>query len=749
MNQFLEQLYSDTVGFISVNTKSESGEPDIERWFSWPSERKIAEKYISIRSDEDTYVSVSIFADRQRIVQDSNPQTHVVWADADVCEPEKFELPPSIIVQTSPAHEDSEACAPRDKSGVEHCNGHYHVFWVLDKAYPAKQIQEIARRVAYAHQDDGCDLGWTLTKILRAPGTSNTKWSPAYKLPEPVFTGEVYSPEDFYKIYGEPEKTEEGQYDLGDTPEPISPTELRFLEKYVEDAGVQGLYLYAVRSGQSWSERMWRLMQELFRFGCEPQEVFYLAWNAACNKYNPVNAGKLTQQGVPIPKRKDPQGVLWREVQKAWAAFISETPTVEQDLVAEEQVAQLELLSDEERKTIAENPTFIDRFTDWCAYRSPDHCREYSHALAWGVLSCAHGNKAFLDAQYGRMPLNLWINIAGDSTRSRKTTVKNLALRVVEGFETQSLETIVLGSDVTSEKLVSTLGERDKMTSLLHIDEIQGFYQELNSRQYRIGTKERFTSLYDGSVPVVLRATQGSGNTHKASTVFNMWGVGIYDSIIKVLTRDEFLSGFMYRTTWAISPKIPYTPGSSNYLNNSDEIRADDQRYWDLVNELVDRSSRYDKDNPLPMRVSMPALVRVNQFVDKLHRFVQSSEDTALDDGIDRLRDSVVKAAALLSYHDGLDEVGELEMLVAIEQGERWFKAFQKVFRDVSGSEFSRRCDELEKFISTGQGRQRTESAIYKRFSYRTTEFETIIGTLVKQGRIRHVPKQDKWEALG
>jgi hypothetical protein len=227
-----------------------------------------------------------------------------------------------------------------------------------------------------------------------------------------------------------------------------------------------------------------------------------------------------------------------------------------------------------------------------------------------------------------------------------------------------------------------------------------------------------------------------------------MWSVGIYEAIVKVLTRDEFLSGFMYRTTWAISPKIPYTPGSSEYLNNSDEIRADDQQYWSLVDELYDRSTRYDKDNPLPMRVSTPALIRVNQFVDKLHRFVQSSEDTALDDGVDRLRDSVVKAAALLSYHDGLNEVGELEMLVAIEQGERWFTDFQKVFRDVSGSEFSRRCDELEKFISTGTGKQRTESAIYKRFSYRITEFETLINTLVKQGRVRHVPKQDKWEGI-
>ena len=119
-----------------------------------------------------------------------------------------------------------------------------------------------------------------------------------------------------------------------------------------------------------------------------------------------------------------------------------------------------------------------------------------------------------------------------------------------------------------------------------------------------------------------------------------------------------------------------------------------------------------------------------------------------MDDGIDRLRDSVVKCAALLSYHNGRDNVGEFEMLVAIRQGEAWFKEFQKMFRAVSGSEFSRRCDELEAYIASGPGRIRREDSIYKRFSYRTTEFGELSSSLIKQGRIRHVPKQNKWEAL-
>ena len=753
MSAFLDQIYGTTKGHVCVVTKGlESGQPDVPRWFSWPDDKNVMDAYIRVRDDEDNYVSVSVFSDTVRTSQDRDAVSRVVWADADTCEPNEFKIPPSIIVQTSPAHEDNEPCPPRDKSERAHCNGHFHCFWVLDEPHPAREVQEVSRLVAYAHRDAGCDLGWTCTKILRAPNTSNTKWDPPYGIGDAEFTGFTYSLSDFHDKYGEPEKLDDGSYDLGDVPETPTEQTMIALEGYIEDAGLTDLYLNRVRHdlGQSWSERMARLQMDLFRWGCSPQEVYHIAWNAACNKYHPKYAGELTQTGVPIPKRHKPEQTLWREVQILWGKYTAEVPDYDagDDIELEQEVQSLELLTSDERKFLEDHPTFVDQFVDWCAYRSPDHARSYSHALAWGVLSCAYGNLAYLDSQYGKIPLNLWLIIAGDSTRTRKSTVVNLALKVVHGLETQTSSTIDIGSDATAEKLITELGGRDKQVSLLTIDEIQGFFRELSARQYRIGTKEKYTKLYDGNVPVVLRATQGSGNLNRAETVFNLWGIGIHDQIVTSLTREDFLSGFMYRTTWAISPPIPYTPNSSNYLNNVDEIGVEDTRYWDIVSELTLNATRTDPENPLPMRLSPKALLRANLFVDKLHRYAQASEDTALDDGIDRLRDSVVKCAALLSYHNGRDNVGEFEMLVAIRQGEAWFKAFQKMFRAVSGSEFSRRCDELEAYIASGPGRIRREDSIYKRFSYRTTEFGELSSSLIKQGRIRHVPKQNKWEAL-
>lgn len=142
--------------------------------------------------------------------------------------------------------------------------------------------------------------------------------------------------------------------------------------------------------------------------------------------------------------------------------------------------------------------------------------------LARTGMGCCpvHTDLAYLDSQYGRDPTKSVAYHCGDSTRTRKSTVVNLALKVVHGLETQTSSTIDIGSDATAEKLITELGGRDKQVSLLTIDEIQGFFRELSARQYRIDTKEKYTKLYDGNVPVVLRATQGSGNLNRAETVF-------------------------------------------------------------------------------------------------------------------------------------------------------------------------------------------------------------------------------------
>ena len=744
VNEFLQTVYgTQQTGFAGMMTRSESGRLDSERFFSWPAKRENFERIVDMRHDEDVYYSVALFSDKRRTQSDESATTKIVWADADVCEPDKFFLEPSIIVQTSPAHAPEEPCGPRDATGAP-CNGHYHLLWVLDHHYPADAVQNVSRKLAYAHRDQGCDLGWTMTKILRVPGTSNTKFEPPYKLPPPTYTGRIYTLREIEDAYADVDDLAPGAVEYTDMPELL---DVSGLEQYVTLAGLEDIYITPPPPGTSWSERAFRLQMDLFRFGLSEQEVFTLAENAACNKYNPLYAGQLTQQGVEIPRRHDPHGVLWREVQKVAAEYKNEqsNPFAEREKAPELRG----LLTPQEEDFLADNPTVIDKYVNWVKSRHPDADEAYLAPSAWMVLSNAYGNLCFFDAQYGKVFPNLWIITAGPSSVGHKSAVKNRMLQLTHAIEDQNLTQIDIGSDATAETLVSALGARDKEVSLLHIEEIAGFFKETMTKNYRSGTQERYTELYDGRVPVVLRATEGLGNKQRAMTVFNLYGVGVDKNITKVLTRENFGSGFMIRAMWSLGEMKPYVRGDKDIANNPD-ISPDygDPEFHALVRDIVHAQSRADKDKPLHLRMDDDALERINDWTHEVNLHALSMQDDVLQSGVERLRDSVVRCATLLSYHNGLTSIGLFETLVAIKQGDAWFRDLQKILGEVSSTGFGRTCDEVEQFIALGTNKQRTDATIYKRFGFRPFEFKDVTDTLRAQGRIRRVAKQGKWEAL-
>lgn len=740
---FFDKIYgSGHVGQVCMMTRSESGQLDSERFFEWPAHKENFHRIAAMRHDEDVYYSVSMFSGKKRTQNDTGAKTKIVWADADVCPPHRFRLEPSVIVQTSPAHKDDEPCGPRDKTGAK-CNGHFHTMWELDDYYPADEVQDVARKLAYAHKDDGCDLGWTMTKILRVPGTSNTKFDPAYEIPEPTYSGKVYTLAELSDIYSDIEDVGPRARATTGVPELIDTSTL---EHYVEKAGLTELYLESPKDGESWSERAYRFQMDLFRFGLSVEEVFTLAENAACNKYNPMFAGSTTQTGVVIPKRSDPLGVLWREVQKVQAEYQSEI--VIPQLAEDATKIELTLLSADEKALVADNRTFIDEYSDWVMSRHPDVDPKYPRSTAWMLLSCAYGNLCFVDSLYGKMFPNIWVMIGGQSTVGHKSASKNRMLQVVHALEEQNLNKIDIGSDSTAEQLTSVLGTRDKEVSLLHTDEINGFFREAMTKKYRSGTLERYTELYDGRVPVVLRASENSGNKNRASTVFNFMGVGIYRHIVRNLTRENFESGFMIRALWTVGEDKVYRRGDSDFANNPDKPNYGDPEFFKIVQKLVVNQSRYDMENPQPLRIEAEALERLNMWTHSLKTYCIEVGDEVLGAGVDRLRDSVVKCAALLSYHNKQDSIELFELLVAMSQGEEWFRDLAHILGDVSSSSFGRLLDDVEQYISAGSRGQRTDAMIYKKFGFKPAEFKEATGALTAQGRIRRVAKEGKWEVL-
>lgn len=727
MRRFLEEIYGGSVGFLDIVTLDpHTGAPTSERWLSWPNDKTFAERYVNLREDEDVYISVALFNDKQRTDRDLNARVRAVWADADTCRPDQFRVKPSITVQTSP--------------------GRWHVWWVLDREAPAREASQIARKVAYAHQEQGCDLGFHVSKILRVPGTTNNKYKEPYTV-KAEYTGTTYTLEELNNAYADVELDREIEFSA-DVPAPITGDDLRELENKLEQWDLIDLYLHKPDPGQSWSERMFRLEIELFRNGMNADEVFSIMLNAPINKYNQTDG--VTQTGVPLPRRPHPEQDLWRDVQRARAEaeeYSNEAPSV-----SKEDLPPVSLLSLSERELLRDNPTFPDLYTSWALTRSPDSPAIYHRALSWQILASCLGDRAYVDLRWGKMYLNLWTFILGETTRYRKSTSMGFATEVIEQVDTGSMtESTYIGSDATSEALTKTLGAREGKSSLVHIDEINEFFAEVFTKGYRAGTLGMFTKIYDGRVPVVLRASKDAGNSKHERAVLNFLGGGIQSKLSQILHREHFESGFLLRTTWAAAEPIFYTEGSSDVmLRDSGMLSvADDPTLKKFVRNIVHVKSKHSDDNPTEIELSEEALVRINKMVHDMHAYAHRIGDSVVEAGIDRLRDSILKAAALLTLLMDEKEISEFLMLRAILQGEEWFIGLIKMVSEVSTSGFGRQLDEIVTYIASGKGQMRTEGEIYRKFSFRPHEYREIVDSLRLSGRIRREAGDDrKWKAL-
>lgn len=713
--QFLSALYEDSTGYLCVVTVGdESGQPDQQRWFDWPREQTMIEKYIDIRADEDVYTAVALYSAKERTGNDRDAKSRVVYADADTCHPSNFRLTPSISVQTS--------------------EGRWHCFWMLDGEVSAQEAAEASHRIAKAHQSQGCDQsGWIASKILRVPGTTNRKHGKAEQV-EAKYTWEIYSLDKINKAYSDIDVTAVTVRDKEQPPM----LDIVELENRLIGSPAADLYLAIPAASQSWSERLYRLELDLFRDGFTTQEVYTIAWHAKCNKYHPDAAGMLTQSGVPIPRRANPENVLWQEVLKAEGEYRIETRAVSVDPEPGLTDA-FKFVTDEERKFIEENPTFIEEFSDWVGTRSPQSAVRYRRSAAYMLLSCVFGDKGYVSPQFGRVPLNMWVMTLGGTSSTKKTTVKDLMMEVLDHFSQMTGDhNIMLANDFSSEALNKNLGPRDGKVSMIVIDELHGFLREILGKGYKSGLKEVLTDLFNGLVRVALRMSKDSAQMKKARTVFNFYGIGTDKQVTKVLTLEDFQSGFMMRPVYAVADPVSVDKEDDRLRLRDEYVAVKDGRSADFARRFVRIGGKF---NDVEIQFEPDAWERFDQWQDDTFEMVNMLPHFDLvKPGIDRLKVTVLKASALIAMSEERSLVSKADMLHVIAQAELWFTDLLRMINSVSESEFQQQANEIAVYIRSGKGHKRNRANTMRAFSrYRTRQFDEFIDSLVQQGRIKEV----------
>ena len=148
--EFLGVIYGDIKGYVNIVTMDPlDGEDTVKSKFvEWPAKRDFAQRYLSMR---------------------------------DTCPPSEFEVEPSLVVRTS-----------RNRT---------HCWWILDTPHPLAECSEVARSIYQKHRDKGCDSGWQTSKLLRVPGSVNTKYGADYPVRVVENTGAVYTLDEIKAAY--------------------------------------------------------------------------------------------------------------------------------------------------------------------------------------------------------------------------------------------------------------------------------------------------------------------------------------------------------------------------------------------------------------------------------------------------------------------------------------------------------------------------------------------------------------------
>lgn len=717
IKDFLESVLGSGAGYATIVTKDGRGVPTVQKFFSYPDDLDSMVAYAEQHSEEDVYFSPILYYEERRIRENAKTVS-VVYADADTCAPENFRLKPSISVETS------------DKR--------WHTYWILDGEQDPQRVALVAKQIAYAHRDQGCDVsGWNPTKLLRIPGTSNKKYSETQRVTA-TSSGELYKLADIELKYKD--VIVDKVLDLADAPLPAQPPAvMTVLAKISSNKEVLSLYLDEPMPSSDLSKMLWKLELELFRSGLSAEEVFVVAKHARCNKYH-----------SPLrPKRADADGDLWREVQRAQQAFQNDNAPIEPlENVEQDTEKKIDLLSQDERAIVAQTPTFVDKYVEW-AGKKTDGAVDYQIAGAFTILSSAFSDIGCATPKYGKMGLNLWFMLLGETTRSRKSTSRSLMLRMLTAYEKYAGYQIDIGSNATGEALVKHLSGRDKMTSLFHRDEVQGLFKEFVTKTYMAAAADQYTELYDGKVPVMLRSTGASNGakaiqTERAETNFIMYLMGITSKVAEILTIDYFRSGFLARFIYVVADAPERTRESEDLAQASEqEVMVRDEEMERLVRSLHEATLWWQKKGapfPRPIFMETEALERFNIFKWEMGDYASGHpNEESIEPSRQRLALSAWKIAVLLAMYERSEKVQLRHVLISIHYTEGWYANLVRMAGAISASEWQRDVDSLEAVVLSKGGKMRYEEA-YKKFgNKRKREFDEMVEALRSQARLQLV----------
>jgi len=206
------------------------------------------------------------------------------------------------------------------------------------------------------------------------------------------------------------------------------------------------------------------------------------------------------------------------------------------------------------------------------------------------------------------------------------------------------------------------------------------------------------------------------------------------------------------RMTWAVAEAAPRKPGYYAVEFGEDDGKPDvyDNRQNLIVRDITTRMKVASLEHPLKLRMDKAAQNRYNRWTDEAIDAAEKYDPEMGEALAARMHGNVMRAAGLLALYNQTSTITLRELIPVLDQAEVWFVDMMCMARDVSGSEFERRLNDIALYVTTGKDGQRNETDIRRKFSrMRPREMSEALEALEKSGRIRQVrEKRGTWETL-
>ena len=712
---FLRQVFGTSEGYVCIayGPKDRNPKKFREEFFKWPNDAdEILGLINRVYQGNNVWYCPQLFGKRKRSKEDC-VATPSAWSDLDTCEPVNLHVAPTILVESSP--------------------GRYQGLWVFDRTVDPEDAENLSQRIAYKHADQGADRsGWDITQLLRFPYTYNYKYAsePIIKVLE--VTRNKYRLDDFTEHY-----PQVAGFEYMDVPMPeegVIPNgeEILSVRKTSVNPMIWRLFNEELPESQSWSEHLWKLEMLLFEAGFTQLEVFAIARDAKCNKYR---------------KHGQHERYLWKDVLRAESKHIQNT-----EAFASKDYVEKQLVTDEERRQVESEDTFIERYITW-AKSLGDAAPQYHQAGAFTALSSLLAGNVQLPTSFGTLKPNLWFMILADTTLTRKSTAMDIAMDLVMEID----QDIVMATDGSIEGLLTSLSTRPGRPSVFLRDEFSGLLEMITKKDYYAGMPELLTKLYDGKMQKRILRKESIDVRDPCLILF---AGGIKNKITSLLSFEHVSSGFMPRFIFItaesdITRVKPLGPPSDWTDSNRQAIRDEledlatfyQQEVQFVINKLdISMPAQRTKFNA---KLTADAWFRYNQLESEmLDAGINSERPEIMTPVYDRLSKSILKSATLLAATRQREEiitVEEADVVRAAAYGENWRMYVREVMASVGKGQYERQLDNIYGAICRRPGVSR--SVIMQSYHLNARDTTQIFETLEQRNLITR-QKQGRGELL-